>query len=75
MSYAGALMNFSMDVGNSIVYRELVGGTKEVLLTDRAANGSVTIEAPTLAQKDYFSAALVDSNIRKLNSNSWNCCW
>ena len=67
LSYAGALMNFSMDVGNSIVYRELVGGTKEVLLTDRAANGSVTIEAPTLAQKDYFSAALTDSSLGNLS--------
>jgi len=66
LSYAGALMNFSMDVGNSLVYRELVGGTKEVLLTDRAANGSLTIEAPTLAQKDYFAAALVDTTLGNL---------
>ena len=66
LSYAGALMNFSMDVGNSLVYRELVGGTKEVILTDRAANGSLTIEAPTLAQKDYFSAALVDTTLGNL---------
>ena len=55
-----------MDVGNSLVYRELVGGTKEVLLTDRAANGSVTIEAPTMAQKDYFAAALVDTTLGNL---------
>ena len=60
LNFSGALMNISMDLGNSIVYRELVGGTKEVLITDRAANGSVTIEAPTLAQKDYFAAALTD---------------
>tara|TARA_B100001989_G_scaffold207491_1_gene156314 strand:+ start:398 stop:1330 length:933 start_codon:yes stop_codon:yes gene_type:complete len=66
LSYSGALMNLTMDVGNSIVYRELVGGTKEVLLTDRAANGSVTIEAPTLAQKDYFTAALTDSSLGNL---------
>ncbi len=66
LSYAGALMNFSMDVGNSLVYRELVGGTKEVLITDRAANGSVTIEAPTLSQKDYFTAALTDSTLGNL---------
>ena len=46
-----------------LVYRELVGGTKEVLLTDRAANGSITIEAPTIAQKDYFAAALTDSSL------------
>ena len=36
LSYAGALQSLSFDIGNSIVYRELVGGTKEVLLTDRA---------------------------------------
>ena len=66
LSFAGALMNFSMDIGNSIVYRELVGGTKEVLLTDRAANGSLTIEAPTLAQKDFFAAALTDTTLGNL---------
>ena len=66
LSYSGALMNLTMDVSNSLVYRELVGGTKEVLITDRAANGSVTIEAPTLAQKDYFTAALTDSSLGNL---------
>ena len=66
LSYAGALMNFSMDVGNSLVYRELVGGTKEVLLTDRTANGSVTIEAPLTATKDYFAAALTDTTLGNL---------
>ena len=66
LSFAGALMNFSMDIGNTLVYRELVGGTKEVLLTDRAANGSVTIEAPALASKDYFAAALTDTSLGNL---------
>ena len=66
LSFAGALQSLSFDIGNSIVYRELVGGTKEVLLTDRAANGSVTIEAPTLAQKDYFTAALTDTALGNL---------
>ena len=66
LSYAGALMNFSMDVGYEIVYRELVGGTKGGLLTDRAANGSVTIEAPTIAQKDFFTAALTDASLGNL---------
>ena len=67
LSYSGALMNITMDLGNSLVYRELVGGTKEVLITDRTVNGSVTIEAPTLAQKDYFSAALTDSSLGNLS--------
>ena len=66
LSFAGALQSLNFDIGNSIVYRELVGGTKEVLLTDRAANGSVTIEAPTLAQKDYFTAALTDTALGNL---------
>ena len=66
LSFAGALQSLNFDIGNSIVYRELVGGTKEVLLKDRAANGSVTIEAPTLAQKDYFTAALTDTALGNL---------
>ena len=66
LSYSGALMSISMDVGNTLVYRELVGGTKEVLITDRASNGSVTIESPTIAQKDYFTAALTDSSLGNL---------
>ena len=65
-SFAGALQSLSLDVGNEIIYRELVGGTKEVLLTDRAVTGSVMIEAPTLAQKDYFSAALIDYTLGNL---------
>jgi len=66
LSFAGALQSLNFDIGNSIVYRELVGGTKEVLLTDRAANGSVTIEAPALAQKNYFIAALSDTTLGNL---------
>ena len=66
LSFGAALMSFSMDVGNSIVYRELVGGTKEVLLTDRAANGSVSIEAPLTGTKDYFAAALTDATLGNL---------
>ena len=66
LSYAGALQSLTMDLGVSTVYRELVGGTKEVIVTDRASNGSVTIEAPTIAQKDYFTAALTDSSLGNL---------
>ena len=66
LSFAGALQSLNFDMGNSIVYRELVGGTKEVLLTDRAANGSLTIEAPTLSSKDFFAAALTDTSLGNL---------
>ena len=60
MSYAGALQSFSFDLGNTTTYRELVGGSKEVLITDRAASGSVSIEAVLMATKDYFAAAVDD---------------
>ena len=60
LSYGGALQSFSFDLGNTTTYRELVGGTKEVLITDRAASGSVSIEAVALGTKDYFAAAVDD---------------
>ena len=66
LSYAGALQSLTMDLGVATVYRELVGGTKEVIITDRASSGSVSLEAPTIAQKDYFTAALTDSTLGNL---------
>ena len=56
-SYAAALQSFSYDNANQVTYRELVQGTKEVLITERAPSGSVTIEAPPLGTKDYFAIA------------------
>jgi len=55
------LSNYSLDMGNEIVYRELVGGTGEVLLTNRNVTGSVQIEAVSIATKDYFATALADT--------------
>ena len=66
LSYAGCLQSVSFDVGNSLVYRELVGCTKQVLLTDRASTGSVTLEAVTMATKNYFTAALSDGTLGNL---------
>ena len=60
-SYAGCLQSVSFDIANSIVYRELVGCTKEVLITDRKPAGTVMIEAPTLATKDYFGIAQTET--------------
>jgi hypothetical protein len=53
-------------VGNTLVYRELVGCTKEVLLTDRASTGTVALEAVTMATKNYFTAALSDGSLGNL---------
>jgi len=55
------LSNYSLEMGNEIVYRELVGGTGEVLLTNRNVTGSVQIEAVSIATKDYFATALADT--------------
>ena len=60
-SYAGCLQSVSFDMANSTVYRELVGCTKEVLITDRKPAGTVMIEAPTLATKDYFALAQTET--------------
>lgn len=57
-SYSGCLSSVSFNLANEIVYRELIGCTKQVLITDRKPAGDVVIEAPTIATKDYFSAAL-----------------
>jgi hypothetical protein len=66
LSYAGCLQSVSFDIGNTLVYRELVGCTKQVLLTDRASTGSVTLEAVTMATKNYFTAALTDGTLGNL---------
>jgi hypothetical protein len=66
LSYSGCLQSVTMDIGNSIVYRELIGCTKEVLITDRSASGSVTIEMVAIGTKDYFAAALTDGTLGNL---------
>jgi len=55
--YSAALNTFSFEMNNEIVYRELVGGTKEVILNNRAPSGTVQIENIPLATKNYFTAA------------------
>jgi hypothetical protein len=56
-SYAGCLQSVSMDLANEMVYRELIGCTKEVLITNRAPSGTVVIEAPDISDHDYFADA------------------
>jgi hypothetical protein len=56
-SYSGCLQSLSFDIANEVVYRELVGCTKEVLITNRGPNGTAVIEAPLIATKDFFTIA------------------
>jgi hypothetical protein len=60
-SYAGCLQSVSLDIANETVYRELVGCTKEVLITNRAPSGTVMIEAVALATKDFFALAQTET--------------
>lgn len=55
LSYSGLMQSLSLNVGNEVTYRNLVA-QESVLITDRNSTGSVTIEAPTIAQKDYFAS-------------------
>ncbi len=56
--YAGAVMSdFNLDIGNSVTYRSLVGGAQSVVLTDRKAAGDITVEATTVAAKDWWTAS------------------
>lgn len=56
-AFSGVMSEMSIDMGNEIVHRTLVGGSESVLLTDRKPSGSITIEATTIAAKDWFTIA------------------
>ncbi|MDW5417745.1 phage tail tube protein [Iodobacter sp. CM08] len=55
--FSGRLQSLNINLGANIAYRELVG-YKGVEITDRDVEGDITIEMPTIATKDWFSAAL-----------------
>lgn len=58
------IQSVSLDLGNSIVYRETIGSSnaKEVLITDRAVTGTVVLQAPdNITDKDYFAEAAADA--------------
>jgi hypothetical protein len=52
------LQSCTLDVGNEVVYRELVNSDKEVSIVNRAGNGSLVIEMATLATHDFFADAV-----------------
>jgi len=56
-SYSGILQSLSFEMANENIYRELIGGTKEVLITDRKPAGEVVVEAPLLATHNFFTDA------------------
>ena len=55
--YSGILQSVNFDIANETIYRELIGGSKEVLITDRKPAGEVMVEAVSLATHDFFTDA------------------
>lgn len=58
---SACVQSLSFDLANEVLYRELVGCDKSVTITNRAPSGECVIEAPTIAQKDYFTIANNDT--------------
>lgn len=57
-----ALSSAEIDIGNEVIYRELVNSDKEVLITNRSATANFVIEAPTLATHDFFADAVAGTS-------------
>jgi hypothetical protein len=59
-SFSACLEAFSLDLGNETPFRQLAGCTQQVLITERAPSGEISIEAPIVGsgagQKDFFAA-------------------
>jgi hypothetical protein len=52
---SAVMAELSLSMGGNIVHRTLVGGSEQVLITDRQPQGSISIEANTMAVKNWFS--------------------
>lgn len=57
-SSAIPLQSCTLDVGNEVVYRELVNSSKEVSIVNRAGSGTLVTEMVSLATKDFFANAV-----------------
>lgn len=56
-SYAAGLWNATFDLGNQVNFVPFPGtnGSNQFMIVDRRPVGSVELELPTIAEKDYFS--------------------
>lgn len=53
--YAGLVDSLSIDVANQVVFRSLIGGQENVLITDRKPAGRIVMEAVSVAAKDWWT--------------------
>lgn len=54
------LMSVQLDLGNEVVYKELIGCGKRVDIVDGQTSGTVVMEATTMATWNPFEASLTD---------------
>ena len=70
-SYSACLENFSLALNNENPFRQLAGCSQQVLITDRAPGGELSIESPVVGssagQKDFFAAV----SAQTLGAISW----
>ncbi len=67
-SYSACMESFSLNAGRSPKLHQRAGCTKQIRIdTERKPEGEVVIESPTIAQKNYFSAATAQT----LGAISW----
>lgn len=56
-SFSAVAAQMSFDLGNTVTHRTLIGGTEQVLISDRKSVGQMQIESVLIAQKDFFTIA------------------
>lgn len=54
--FSGALLSMNLNLANDVKYRTLIG-EEEVKIVDRKPSGSMVVEAPLTATKDFFTIA------------------
>lgn len=60
--YAAKAESLDIDLGNDVKFRDVIN-SQSVQITNREASGSLTIEAPNLATKNYFAEAASHAGI------------
>jgi hypothetical protein len=53
---AAVVQKLSFDIANTVIYRQMIG-TESVMITDRKPTGSVSIEATSVAAKDWWTSS------------------
>jgi len=64
---AGCLQSNTLDFGNDVQYRELIGCSEEVLIVDGAMTGTVVMETTAMATFNPFEQARTDGTLGRLN--------